>query len=116
MSISSINQRTEFLSQDQQQWENSAMMLATSEQPKREGQDQNTQEERQALKEREGRKEGNKGNIQNKKGGRKERLKMEDFGRKIFRGQSELHKVHHLGLRSLWNNHFEDAKGGNNKQ
>jgi hypothetical protein len=67
MSISSINQRTEFLSQDQQQWENSAMMLATSEQPKREGQDQNTQEERQALKEREGRKEGKKGNIQTRK-------------------------------------------------
>jgi len=43
------------------------MMLATSEQPKREGQDQNTQEERQALKEREGRKEGKKGNIQTRK-------------------------------------------------
>jgi hypothetical protein len=113
MSISSINQRTEFLSQDQQQWENSAMTLATSEQPKREGQDQNSQEQRQALKEREGRKERK---YPNKKGGRKERHKMEDFGKKIFRGQSELRKVHHLGLRSLWNNHFEDAKGGNNKQ
>ncbi len=43
------------------------MMLATSEQPKREGQDQNTQEERQALKEREGRKEAKKGNIQTRK-------------------------------------------------
>ncbi len=114
MSISSINQRTEFLSQDQQQWENSAMMLATSEQPKREGQDENTQETSSKRKRREERRKERK--HPNKKGGRKERHKMEDFGRKIFRGQSELCKVHHLGLRSLWNNHFEDAKGGNNKQ
>jgi hypothetical protein len=90
------------------------MMLATSEQPKREGQDENTQETSSKRKRREERRKERK--HPNKKGGRKERHKMEDFGRKIFRGQSELCKVHHLGLRSLWNNHFEDAKGGNNKQ
>jgi hypothetical protein len=58
------------------------MTLATSEQPKREGQDENTQETSSTRKRREERRKERK--HPNKKGGRKERHKMEDFGRKIF--------------------------------